>query len=91
MTRALHTGELVRIIAYNNEHADGIANTLASHGVDLNMIELFVHKTDDVWTRDDGPIFVIDRQNGNLVIEDWGFNGWVSSDIRCQFHCKISF
>lgn len=28
-----------------------------------------------MWVRDNGPIFVRD-QDGNLVIEDWGFNGW---------------
>lgn len=31
--------------------------------------------TDDVWVRDNGPIFVSDEA-GNLTITDWKFNGW---------------
>ena len=52
MVQALHNGELVRIIAYNDEHANGIADVLASNSVDLNSIELFIAPSDDVWTRD---------------------------------------
>ena len=34
-----------------------------------------IFATDDVWVRDNGPIYTKDK-NGKLVIEDWGFNGW---------------
>jgi agmatine deiminase len=34
-----------------------------------------VFQTNDVWVRDNGPIYVRDK-NGQLVIQDWGFNGW---------------
>jgi len=35
----------------------------------------FIHQNDDVWVRDNGPMFVY-NSNGNLIILDWGFNGW---------------
>ncbi|MFT6245884.1 MAG: agmatine deiminase [Crocinitomicaceae bacterium] len=34
-----------------------------------------MHPTDDVWSRDNGAMFVYD-QNDDLTIIDWGFNGW---------------
>jgi len=41
----------------------------------MNMIDFFIAPTDDVWSRDNGPIFVYE-QHKNLKI--WGpkFNGW---------------
>jgi agmatine deiminase len=46
----------------------------------MSQIEFFVYPTDDVWTRDNGPVFVFDK-DGNLIVEDWIFNGWVSLQL----------
>ncbi len=75
ITRALHTGERVHIIAYDNTEKDRISAVLTGEGIDMTQIDLFVCKTDDYWARDNGPIFVLD-QNGTPTIQNWGFNGW---------------
>ena len=75
MTKALQTGEKVHIIAYDNSERIFIENKLTSAGVPLNNIDFFIYPTDDVWSRDNGPVFVFD-QNDSLSILDWGFNGW---------------
>ncbi|MEO0789902.1 MAG: agmatine deiminase family protein [Bacteroidota bacterium] len=75
MTRALVTGENVHIIAYNEVERDRIIDLLTNNGVSLNRVDFRIHRTDDVWVRDNGPIYVKD-QEGNLVIQDWGFNAW---------------
>ncbi len=75
LTNALQTGEMVHIIAYDNAHRSHITNLLNNASVPLTNIDFFVFPTDDVWVRDNGPIFVYD-QNDNLQILDWGFNGW---------------
>lgn len=41
----------------------------------MNRIEFLVQPTDDIWIRDNGPIFVNDR-GGKLVLTKWAFNGW---------------
>jgi agmatine deiminase len=46
-----------------------------TEGVPLTNVEFKIYKTDDVWIRDNGPIYARDK-DGNLVVEDWGFNGW---------------
>ncbi len=75
MTEVLVSGEAVHIIAYNETEKDRIIALLNNAGIDLANIDFKIFKTDDVWVRDNGPIYVKDK-SGNLVIQDWGFNGW---------------
>ena len=75
MTKELVTSEKVHLIAYNQTEKDRIIALLNTAGVPLTNIDFKIYKTDDVWVRDNGPIYVKDK-SGNLIIEDWGFNGW---------------
>lgn len=75
MTKALHTGEKVHIIAYNETEKNRIIVLLNSSGISLVNIDFKIYATDDVWVRDNGPIYVRDS-TGKLNILDWGFNGW---------------
>ena len=75
MTAALITSEKVHIIAYNQTEKDRIIALLNANSVSLTNVDFKIYQTDDVWVRDNGPIYAKDT-NGNLVIEDWGFNGW---------------
>lgn len=75
MANALQMGENVHIIAYDSTELSHIITVLGNASVPLTHIDFFVHETDDVWSRDNGPMFVYD-QNNNLTILDWGFNGW---------------
>ncbi len=75
MTAALHNGEKVHIIAYNNNEKQRIEKLLINKGLNMGQIDFFVWRTDDVWVRDNGPIFTYDAKD-NLVVQDWKFNGW---------------
>jgi agmatine deiminase len=75
MTKALVESEKVFIIAYNNSEKARIINLLQNGGVSLDQITFFIHQNDDVWVRDNGPIFVYDETN-QLTLLDWDFNGW---------------
>lgn len=75
MTSALVDGEKVHIVAYNNTEKERIFSLLNDAGVALDNVDFYIHETDDVWVRDNGPMFVYD-ENDNLKILDWGFNGW---------------
>ena len=59
ITKALHTGETVHIIAYSTEEQARISALLQENGVDLSKIDFVVMKTDDVWMRDNGAIFTV--------------------------------
>jgi agmatine deiminase len=75
MTQALVISEKVHIIAYNQTEKDRIIALLNTANVPMTNVDFKIYKTDDVWVRDNGPIYVKDKNN-NLVIQDWGFNGW---------------
>ncbi len=75
MAKALHVGEKVHIIVYDDASRERVTQVLEGAGCDMKQIDMFVHRTDDVWIRDNGPIFVLD-ENKRLHITDWGFNGY---------------
>lgn len=75
MTKELVSSENVHIIAYNQTEQDRIISLLNAANIPLTNVDFKLFETDDTWIRDSGPIYVRDRE-GNLLIEDWGFNGW---------------
>ena len=75
MAKALHTGEKVHIVAYDQNEQSRITQLLREADVDMNQIDFLIERTEDVWVRDNGPIFVRD-ENNNLMITNWEFNGW---------------
>ncbi|MCT4121662.1 agmatine deiminase family protein [Elizabethkingia anophelis] len=75
MTKALQTNEKVHIIAYDEPEKERIIVILQKSGVSLKNVDFKIYPTDDVWVRDNGPLFVKDKNN-NILIEDWGFNAW---------------
>jgi len=75
MTGALITSEKVHVIAYNETEKERIEQLLKSQNISLANVDFKIYRTDDVWVRDNGPIYVRDKE-GNLLIQDWGFNGW---------------
>lgn len=75
MTNALQANEKVHIIAYNATEQTRITNLLTANGVPLTNVDFKIMQTNDVWVRDNGPIYARNSV-GNLVIQDYGFNGW---------------
>ena len=75
MTQALIQSEKVHIIAYDATEQTRITGVLTTAGVSLANIDFKQFETNDVWVRDNGPVFVNDA-GSNQVILDWGFNGW---------------
>ncbi len=49
---------------------------LESNGADVSKIKFFVHDYGDVWFRDYGPTFVVDRGARKLAMVKWKFNAW---------------
>ncbi|WP_152969682.1 agmatine/peptidylarginine deiminase [Pedobacter sp. Hv1] len=75
MTKALVKSEKVHLIVYNELEKARVTQLLENAQVAFDRIDFTISPTDDVWVRDNGPIYVKDK-NGQVLIEDWGFNGW---------------
>ncbi|MEO1857960.1 MAG: agmatine deiminase family protein [Rubritalea sp.] len=65
----------VDINAHNSLHKT-ILKTLAAVNCITDNITLHDHATNDVWCRDHGTTFAINRGNNKLRAVDWHFNAW---------------
>ena len=82
IVRHLVRGELVRIIVNDSAHQRAAEQTLKMAHVELQRVEFFRWRTDRVWTRDSGPIFITNqaREVGATL---WRFNAWAKySDYK---------
>ena len=75
IVKALKDNERVHIVVYDKDEEFRVKNLLHKSDLTLTNIGFNIHKTNDVWIRDNGPIFVKNSLD-DLVAEHWGFNGW---------------
>jgi agmatine deiminase len=75
--KQISLGEKVRINVPDEMHKQKLISQLYVAGVNLSAIEIFLHPTNDVWCRDHGPAFVINRDaKAKKAIVSWEFNAW---------------
>jgi agmatine deiminase len=76
LTRAEHVHILVNTAAAG-KRAEGVLRRV---GANLSRVHFHVWKTDRVWTRDSGPIFVkkerLGAKESALAVTNWKFNAW---------------
>jgi agmatine deiminase len=75
MTAALHNDEIVHITVPDERGYDHLVQQFTYYGINQNQIDIHRIPTNDVWSRDNGPIFLI-NDRGDLAITSWNFNGW---------------
>ena len=71
---ALSHGERVVIHVPSQSIAQQARAAVEPHGPDARRVEFALVDSDDVWVRDHGPTFVLERSG--LVGVDWNFNAW---------------
>jgi agmatine deiminase len=74
--KAIAEGEKVCINAHNQIVRQSIQMRLMLAGIDMNQIELPLHKTNDSWCRDHGPAFLINPDTQKRLVVNWGYNAW---------------
>src|SRR4051812_1540010 len=74
--RHIARGERVHIVINDSTHQRSAERTLKQAHVPLQNVQFFRWKTDRVWTRDSGPIFVASERERKVAITHWQFNGW---------------
>jgi agmatine deiminase len=73
---ALHRFETVHLAVKDAATRGRVRSLLAAEGVDLRRVQLHVWDYADVWIRDYGPTFVVDRARGRMAVIQWRFNAW---------------
>jgi agmatine deiminase len=74
IVRNVARGEKVRLAVNDAAHEAKARKVLRRAGVPLENVELRRFRTDRVWTRDAGPIFVL--RGGQKAIARFRFNAW---------------
>jgi len=79
IVRRLSSVEDVHILVNDAAAEKRAFGLLKRQGANLARLHFHPWRTDRVWLRDSGPIFVKDAQ-GNSAITNWKFNAWAKYD-----------
>jgi agmatine deiminase len=76
--RAISQFEPVHLNVPNIDYEEIVRARLAVRKVDTRRIRFHHVRTNECWTRDHGPAFVVRRRGRRrtLAIVDWGYNAW---------------
>jgi agmatine deiminase len=75
IVRLLAAREHVHILVEDAKSQQRAAGVLKRAGANLDRVSFHAWRTDRVWTRDSGPIFVRNAE-GRVAITNWRFNAW---------------
>ncbi|MEK6983074.1 MAG: agmatine deiminase family protein [Nanoarchaeota archaeon] len=71
-----HKSEKVNLLVKNNNIKSRALSFLKKAKIDLNNVNFYNKDYADVWFRDYGPIFVVNRKQEKLAMVKWIFNAW---------------
>ncbi len=77
--RHLAKDEIVNLLVNDAAMETKARRVLVKHHVNLDAVKFHHVKTDRIWTRDSGPIF-IQNSDGKTAITNWHFNAWAKYD-----------
>ncbi|QVL32984.1 agmatine deiminase family protein [Telmatocola sphagniphila] len=75
IVRHLHQSEKVNLLVADSRMEAAARRYLLKGGVDLTKVHFWQQPTNRVWTRDYGPIFVVNDKHQKGML-DWRFNAW---------------
>ena len=73
--RIISLSEKVAINVHNQNLGTFVMETAEKYDIDLSMLEIYNHPTNDCWCRDHGPAFLKNSNNEKLIL-NWKFNAW---------------
>ena len=65
----------VNLLINNHKSKNIIKKLLRKNNARIRNVKFIICKTDRVWMRDTGPIFIKGKKNQNILL-NWEFNGW---------------
>jgi agmatine deiminase len=74
--------EHLNLIVISNNAKTQAQNYLLNSGVPLGQITFHIMPYNWAWMRDNGPVWV--ESNGEMIVEDWGFDCWGGIDSPCD-------
>lgn len=75
-TLAEHKAERVNLFVRDDSEKIRVANYLQKAGVPLGTVTFWTQDYADVWIRDYGPTFLLNKAGNELAMIKWRFNAW---------------
>jgi len=76
MIAVLSKNENVNLFVTSLKMKERVSELCTKKGIDLQKINFYIHDYADVWFRDYGPIFVLNKEKKQLAFVHWIFNAW---------------
>jgi len=76
MILALSKNEAVNLFVTDLKMKEKVRKLLKQKGVDLHKIKFHVWNYVDIWFRDYGPVFVLNKEKKQIAFVHWIFNAW---------------
>ena len=80
MIKSIHKSEIVNLLVRDEMIRDRVVDRLREEKVDLGRVHFHIISYADVWFRDYGPTFVVNRDlpsgEGRVAAVGWIFNAW---------------
>lgn len=89
--KAIHRSENVNLLVLDQDVRDKIMKMLKKENVDMNNIQFHIADYADVWFRDYGPSFVVNKQEKKMAIVKWIFNAWGNKYDELKKDNKMPF
>jgi len=74
--REIHESERVELLVLDAAMKERVVAMLRVRRVELSRIRVHIRDYADIWFRDYGPIFVVNRPASQLAMTKWIFNAW---------------
>jgi len=74
--REIHLSERVELLVLDEAMKERVVAMLRVRRVELSKIRFHLQAYADIWFRDYGPIFVVNREKRELAMTKWTFNAW---------------
>ncbi|HWQ19045.1 MAG TPA: agmatine deiminase family protein [Methanotrichaceae archaeon] len=74
--KAIHETEAVNLLVTDQHMRSRVRDRLKAAGVDLGKVIFHMVDYADVWFRDYGPTFLVNRAQNKLAMVNWIFNAW---------------
>ena len=74
--KSIYQTETIRLLVPDEESSLRISSLLENAGIDTDQVTLYLIPYADVWIRDYGPTFVVNRGEQRAAMVRWIFNAW---------------
>ncbi len=89
--KSIHQSETVNLLVLDQGVKNKTTGMLKKENVDLTKVNFYIQNYADVWFRDYGPTFVVNRKEKKLAMVKWDFNAWGNKYDELKKDNKIPF